>query len=96
MFVRVPLEKQLPLYVATVQGKQQQGGQVTKRVRARTARAMATAMRVVGDKEGKSSKGNGDGDQGGKQATATATKRAMAMVTRVVGAHGQQQQRGQW
>ncbi len=37
----------------------------TKRVRA--ARATVTAMRVVGNKEGKGGKGNGIGDKGGMQ-----------------------------
>ncbi len=57
--------------------------------RARVVRAMVTAMRMVGGKEGKGSKGNGISDEGGVW---RATKRAMAtvaraMVTRVVGEH---------
>jgi hypothetical protein len=35
--------------------------------RARAARAMATAMRVAGDKEGKGGKGHGIGNEGGMQ-----------------------------
>ncbi len=35
--------------------------------RAKVARAMVTAMRVVGDKEGKGGKGNGIGDKGSVQ-----------------------------
>ncbi len=57
--------------------------------RARAVRAMVMAMRVVGGKEGKGSKGNGVSDEGGMW---RATKRAMAtvaraMAMRVVGEH---------
>ncbi len=40
-------------------------------------------MRVVDVEEGKGSKGNGDGDQSGRQVTAMATKRAMVTGMRV-------------
>ncbi len=46
---------------------------------------MATVMRVAGNEEGKQGKGNSDGNKGGRQATATATQRVMAMATRVAG-----------
>jgi hypothetical protein len=62
---------------------------MTKRARARAgaARAMTTVMRVVGSEEGNGSFGkrDGDGNKGGGQATATATKRVIVTVTRVVG-----------
>jgi hypothetical protein len=50
----------------------------------------AMAMRVVGNKEGhgNSGKSNGNGNKGGRQATAM---RVMAM-----GVAGKQQQQGQW
>jgi hypothetical protein len=53
---------------------------VTTRPRVRAARAMAMAMRVVGDEEG-----NGDADKGGGRATVMATKRVMVTAARVVG-----------
>ncbi len=56
-----------------------------KEGRARLARAMATAMRVVSHKECEWGKGNGDGNNGGERAMATATQRVMAMATRVAG-----------
>ncbi len=58
---------------------------MTKRARVRVARAMMTVMRVVGNKEDKGGKGNGNGDKGGGQVMAMVTKRAMAMATRVAG-----------
>ncbi len=61
-----------------------------------TKRAMATAMRVAGDKESKDGKGNGNNDKGAGQVTAMSMKRAMAMVMRVAGKQQLQQQRGQW
>jgi hypothetical protein len=44
-------------------------------------------MRVVGSKDdnGNFGKRDGDGDKGGRQATATATKRVIVMATRVAG-----------
>ncbi len=55
--------------------------------RERAARVMATVMRVAGNKEdnGDSGKSDGNGDKGGRRATATATKRVMVMATRVGG-----------
>jgi hypothetical protein len=52
----------------------------------------ATAMRVVGNKEGngKGSKGDGDGNKGVIRGTAIATKWAMATVTRVAGKEKEQ------
>ncbi len=54
-----------------------------------TKRAMATATRVVSNKEGngKGSKGDGHGNRGAgrRAATATATERALATATRVAG-----------
>jgi hypothetical protein len=58
------------------------------------ARAMATAMRVVGEEEGKGGKGNGNLDKGSEKAMALATKRTMAMATRVVGKQQQQEGNG--
>ena len=59
------------------------------RARAGAARAIATVMRVAGSKEGNSNfgkrDGNGTKDKGGGQAAATATKRVIAMATRVAG-----------
>jgi hypothetical protein len=51
------------------------------------ARAMAMAMRVVGNKEGNGNFGkrDGNGNKGGRQATATATKRVIVTATRVAG-----------
>ncbi len=60
------------------------GGQATKRVTARVGRAVAMAMRMVGNKEsdGKGSKSNGDGNEGGGWATGAIV---MAMtITRVI------------
>ncbi len=55
-----------------------------KRARARAAEAMATAMRVLGDKEGKDGKAMVMATRMAGEWTAIATKRAMAMATRVV------------
>ncbi len=48
---------------------------------------MATEMRVVGNEEGNGDFGkrDGDGDKGGGQAAATATKRVIVTATRVAG-----------
>jgi hypothetical protein len=48
---------------------------------------MATAMRVAGNKEGNGDfgKSDGDGNKGGGQATAMATKRVIVTATRVAG-----------
>ncbi len=48
---------------------------------------MATAMGVAGSKEGNSDFGkrDGNGNKGGGQAMAMATKRVIVMVTRVAG-----------
>ncbi len=60
---------------------------MTKRERARVgvARVMMTAMRVAGNKVGNGDFGkrDGDGNKGGRQATATATIRVIVMATRV-------------
>ncbi len=55
--------------------------------------ARATAMRVVGNKEGNgdSCKSDGDGNKGGRQVTAPEMKRVMVMVTRVAGEQWQRQ-----
>ncbi len=47
-------------------GQRQRGWQAMKRARARVARAMATMMRVAGNKEGhgKGGKTDGDGNKG--------------------------------
>jgi hypothetical protein len=58
---------------------------MTKRKRARAARVMATAMRVVGDEEGKSNKATARATRIAGEWTATETKRAMVMATRVAG-----------
>jgi hypothetical protein len=58
---------------------------MTKRERARAARAMATAMRVVGNKEGKGDKVMAMATRIAGEWTATATKRVMVKATRVVG-----------
>ncbi len=65
---------------------------MTKRERARAARAMATAMRVAGDKEGESDKVMVMVTRIAGERTATMTKRAMVMATRVAG----EQRRWQW
>jgi hypothetical protein len=49
------------------------------------ARAMATAMREAGDKEGNGDGGKSDGNEGGVQAMAIATRRVIVTVIRVVG-----------
>ncbi len=56
-------------------------------MRAGAARAIMTAMRVTGNKEGNGNFGkrDGNGDKGGGQATAMATKRVIVMATRVAG-----------
>ncbi len=56
---------------------------MTKRERARAARAMATAMRVTGNKEGKGDKVMAMATRIAAEWTATVTKRAMVMATRV-------------
>ncbi len=58
---------------------------MTKWARAKVARAMVTAMRVAGKEEDEGGKSNGDINKGGRQGTAMAAKRAMAMATRVAG-----------
>jgi hypothetical protein len=79
---------------------------------ARVARAMAMAIRVPGNVEsfGKGGMGDGDIDNGVRQETVMAMKKAMATVTRVAGNKegdgnnegtgnsnkGGRQQRGQW
>ncbi len=63
-----------------------------KRERARAARAMATAMRVAGDNEGKGNKAMVMGTRIAGEWTATATKRAMVMMTRVAGEQRRRQQ----
>jgi hypothetical protein len=69
---------------------------MTKRERVRAARAMATAMRVAGNKEGEGVKVMAMATRIAGEWTATATKRAMVTATRVVGEQRQQrwQQRG--
>ncbi len=56
-------------------------------MRAGAARAMMTAMRVGGNKDGNGNFGkrDGDGDKGGGQVMATATIRVILMATRVAG-----------
>jgi hypothetical protein len=49
------------------------------------ARAMATAMRVAGDKESNGDGGKGVVDEGGGQAMAMVTKRVIMTAIRVVG-----------
>jgi hypothetical protein len=53
----------------------------------RAARAMAAAMRVVGDNEndGDYGKGNDNGNKGVRQGTAMAMRRALVTATRVAG-----------
>jgi hypothetical protein len=64
-----------------------------KRARMRVARAMATVMRVVGNKEGNGDGGKSDGNsnKGGGQAMVAATKRVVVMATRVGGKQRQWQ-----
>jgi hypothetical protein len=57
---------------------------MTERERARAARAMATAMRVAGDEEGKGNKTMVMATRIAGEWTATVTKRVMVMATRVV------------
>jgi hypothetical protein len=56
---------------------------MTKRERARVARAMAMGMRVAGDKKGKGNKAMVMATRIVGEWTATATKRAIVMATRV-------------
>ncbi len=65
---------------------------MTKRERARAARAMATAMRVAGDEEGIGNKAMAMATRIVGEWTATATKRAMVTGTRV----GGEQRRRRW
>ncbi len=53
----------------------------------RVARAMVMAMRVAGNEGGNGNGGKSDdnGNKGGERATATVTKRVMAIATRVAG-----------
>jgi hypothetical protein len=53
--------------------------------RARAARAMATAMRVAGDKEEEGNKAMTMATRIAGEWTATSRKRAMVMATRVAG-----------
>jgi hypothetical protein len=68
---------------------------VAKRERARAARAMATAMRAAGNKESEGGKVMAIATRMADKWTATVTKRATAMATRVAGEGQQQRQRGQ-
>ncbi len=58
---------------------------MTKRERARAARAMAVAMRVVGKEEGEGGTAMALATRIAGRWTATATKRVMVMATRVAG-----------
>ncbi len=58
---------------------------MTKRERARVARAMAKVMRVAGDEEGEDGKAMAMATRIAGEWTVTAKKRAMAMETRVAG-----------
>jgi hypothetical protein len=64
---------------------------VTKGERARAARAMATTMRVAGNKEGKDNKAMVMATRIAGEWTATAINRAMVMVTWVAGKQRQWQ-----
>ncbi len=61
---------------------------MTNRARVRAARVMEMTMRVAGDKEGKGSKAMAMATRVAGERMATATKRAMAMKTRLGGAGG--------
>ncbi len=61
---------------------------MTNRARARVARAVETTMRVVGNKESKGGKAMAMATRVVGEQTAMATKRAMAMKTRLEGAGG--------
>jgi hypothetical protein len=67
-----------------------------KRERPSAARAMATAMRVAGDKEGEGGKVMAMVPKVTSKHTAMATNRATATVMRVAGKQRQQRQRWQW
>jgi hypothetical protein len=69
---------------------------MTKRERARVARAMAMAMRVVGNEEGKGNKAMAMATRVAGKWTATVMKRPMVTAMRVAGNQRQQkwQQRG--
>ncbi len=69
---------------------------MTKRERARVARATAKVMRVAGDEEGEDGKAMVMATRMAGKWTVMARKRAMAMATRVAGERRQQQQRGRW
>jgi hypothetical protein len=66
----------------------QQGWQMTKRARARVARATEMTMRVVGNKEGEDSTAMAMATRVAGKWTATVTKRAMVTKTRLEGAWG--------
>jgi hypothetical protein len=55
------------------------------RARARATRAMVTAMRLAGDKEGKGGKGMAMATRVAGKRTATTTKRVIAMAARKAG-----------
>ncbi len=61
---------------------------MTNRARARAARAMETTMRVAVDKEGKGIKVMATATRVAGKCMATATKRVMAMKTRLGGTGG--------
>ncbi len=65
-----------------------------KRTRARLAREMVTAMRVVGIEKGKGDKGYGNSNKSGRGGMATATKRATTMAIRVAGKQWQHNKEG--
>ncbi len=58
---------------------------MTKKARARSARAMATAMRVVGKEKRKGGKAMAMATGVAGERTATVRRRAMAMATREAG-----------
>jgi hypothetical protein len=58
---------------------------VTKRERARAARAMVKVMRVAGDEEGEDGKAMAMATRMAGEWTVTARRRAMALTTRVAG-----------
>ncbi len=66
----------------------QQGWRVTNRAKARAARAIEMTMRVAGNKKGKGGKTMATTARVASKRTATATKRAMPMKTRLGGAGG--------
>ncbi len=69
---------------------------MTKRERARAARAMVKVMRVADDEEGEDGKAMAMATRMAGEWTVMARKRVVATARRVVGEQRQWRQRGRW